>query len=82
MVVLHRIRVGLVASVALLPLGGCMGASNDKGDNPSAGTGTGRPNTIDKSKTGGEGETRADLPMPGPGGTAVRADSPPTPPPR
>ncbi len=50
---------------------------NDKGDNPGAGTGTGRPATVDASKTGGIGETHADSP-PGPGDTGPRSSSAPS----
>ncbi len=108
-----RLRPALLASalgLGLLPLIGCMGASDDKqgsgykagtgggevnngngvqtnvqanrddkGDNPGVGVGTGRPDSVDASKTGGLGGTRDNHP-PGPGETGARVDSPPTPP--
>ncbi len=107
----NRLRPAFLASVmGLLPLIGCMGASDDrlgsgykagtgggdpndgggirttvqgnrsdKGDNSGVGTGTGRPDSVDASKTGGLGGTRDNKP-PGPGETGPRAESPPTPP--
>ncbi len=109
----RRSRSALLASalaLGVLPLIGCMGASDDKlgssykagsgggevndgggirtnvqanrddkGDNPGVGVGTGRPDSVDASKTGGLGGTRNNT-VPGPGSMGQRADSPPTPP--
>ncbi len=108
-----RLRPAILASalgLGLLPLIGCIGASddklgsgykagtgagvpndgngiqsttqaerNDKGDNPQVGVGTGKPDSVDVSKTGGLGGVRDNNP-PGPGATGARIDSPPTPP--
>ena len=52
----------LASALGLLPMLGCMGTSNDKGDDPGAGKKT----NPDASKTGGVGEHRgADYPRPG-----------------
>ena len=67
------LAVGLLAGTTLV---GCYGTPFDKGDNPGAGAGTGRPqrNEIDQALTGGMGSPRGQEKAAGPG----QADSKPT----
>jgi len=64
--------------VVVTTLAGCFGTPFDKGDNPGAGTGTGRPQpgAIDMTRTGGLGATRGNVTI-GPGELGTRAASAP-----
>ncbi|WP_435007312.1 hypothetical protein P12x_004640 [Tundrisphaera lichenicola] len=67
----ERFKIATLA-LALIPMAGCFGASDDKGDvsplsaNPE---GTGRKNQEDVTETGGLGGTRDPMNPPGPGAT-------------
>ncbi len=67
--------MGLVAASCFA---GCFGTGYDKGDNPGAGTGTGRPqvNQVDQGRTGGLGSPRGNM-MIGPGELGPRSGSAP-----
>ena len=64
--------------LALTSLAGCFGTPFDKGDNPGAGTGTGRPQwgQVDQGRTGGLGSPRGDITI-GPGDLGPKAGSAP-----
>ncbi len=67
--------MGLIAASSFA---GCFGTGYDKGDNPGAGTGTGRPqaNQVDQGRTGGLGSPRGNMVI-GPGDLGPKSGSAP-----